>query len=266
MPTTASKDAVRLIADKMDVGQNRNALTVAGVYVGTADVSGNQTVVSIYVNATDGQDVTIHISNPTPTMNSFQVTHGTDLPSVITQDLSVVQAFIIYVDGRLLIDGSIAETTKLSINSSADAIITNDLKYQSGTVGPNTVLGLVSWTGNILVSKDIAPPVGQSVKNLTLHGVMMAVNGAFGAQGYDDFATNYPGGYKGTITHIGAFIRLWNLPTLSSDGTRGWGIQTAYDPYLAQSKAPPFFPGNGAYKMINQNLADVAEIYLIKRQ
>jgi hypothetical protein len=108
--------------------------------------------------------------------------------------------------------------------------------------------------------------MGLNGKKLIVHGVLMAFNGAFGAQGYEDFAANYPRGYVGTISHTGAIIRKWNLPTLSADGTKGWGLQTLYDSYLTQSKAPPFFPGNGAYKLIDQNLAGVVEVYTIKRQ
>ncbi len=263
MPTTSTQDSIKSIANKMNLGQNPTASTVPGIYVGTTDVSGVNTISSIYINASDGQDIVIKISNPDSNTNRYHIVHGAD-DKTIDQNVITLPTFLIFADGRLLIEGPIAEQSKITINSAADTIITNDLEYASGSVGPNTILGLVSWNGNILVAQNIPPPANQSIKNLTIHGVMMAVNGAFGAQGYQDFAANYPGGYVGTIYHTGAFIRQWNLPTLSNDGSKGWGLQTTYDSYLAQSKAPPYFPGNGAYNLIDQNLCTAVEVYVIK--
>jgi hypothetical protein len=264
MPNTSSQDSMKLLTHRMNVGQNPDALTVPNIYVGTSSVAGTTVESSVYVNATDGVDVRVKISQPNSTTNLYQITHGAQTRSV-TQDINLLPAFLLFADGRLLIEGTMAEGSKLTLNGANDVIITNDLKYASGAVGADTILGLVSWNGNILVSKSIAPPPGQSIKNLTIHGVLMAVNGAFGAEGYENFATNYPGGYVGTIYHTGAFIRKWNLPTLSNDGARGWGLQTTYDTYLAQSKAPPYFPGNGGYKLIDQNLCAVVEVYAIKK-
>lgn len=263
MPTTSTQNNLKSITHKMDLGQNPDALTSFGVYVGTSDAGGDTVMSTIYVNGTDGLDTIVKISQLNATVNQYQVIHGaTNL--IIGQDVNVSQTFVIFVEGKMYIEGTVAEGTKVTISATQDVIITNDLTYASGIVGPNTVIGLVSWTGNILVSNNILPPVGQGIKNLVIHGVLMAVNGAIGAQGFDDFITNYPSGYVGTINHSGAIIRKWNLPTLSIDGTRGWGLQTVYDPHLTQSKAPPYFPANGYYKLIDQNLNAVVEVYTIK--
>lgn len=265
LPSTSDMGFLRDMCHKMSLGQNPDALTNPGIYVGTSSVGGVERVTTVYVNGNDAVPTQIRISLPVSGTNQFQIDRvGTGESLIVTHYVGEQRSFLIFVDGDLWIDGVMSEGTQLTVSARDDIKVTNNLVYESGSVSAQTVAGLVSWQGNILVAKDIPPDPGSTIKNLRIHGVLMAVNGAFGAEGFEDFPGNYMG-YAGTINHIGAFIRKWNLPTLSADGTRGWGIVTAYDPYLAEAKAPPYFPANSRYKLVDERDSQVVDVYHKKR-
>src|SRR5262249_28085658 len=115
-------------------------------------------------------------------------------------------------------------------------------------------LGLVSWDGNVLVTKDA--PVSTAIN---LHAVVMTPSGGFGAEGYNPFSANYTTNV-GTIIHKGSLIRMYAIPT--NDGaTLGWDLKSFYDPDLADKKAPPYFPGNGKYELRNESNSRVVDRY-----
>lgn len=262
LPSSIEMDSQKDLCHRMSSGQNPDALTTPGVYVGTSSINGVVKNTSIYVNG-GADNTSVLISIPSLGVNRFTINSVAGGSRVIDQDVTASPGFVVFVDGKMSIEGKIAEGTKLTVNGRDNILITSDLNYESGVMSANTVLGLVSWTGDVLVARNIPPLPGHAVKELSLHGVIMTIDGAFGVEGGDDFNANYSG-YAGTIYHKGAFVRKWGLPTMSPDGSKGWGLVSEYDPYLKEAKAPPFFPGNGAYKLVDQNQSKVIDVYFRK--
>ncbi len=261
LPATLAKEDQKALCHKMGQGQNPTALATPGIYTGLSLINGVNIENTIFVNS-GGANTAITIKSIGSGNNRYSVTLNGVTKEILHNASS--SGFLVFVDGPLSISGTLAEGTKATVNATNTILITDSLEYESGVMSANTVLGLVSWEGDILVAKNIPPPPGQALKNLNLHGVIMTIEGAFGVEGADDFITNYPTGYVGTINHKGSFIRKWGLPTLSADGSKGWGLISVYDPYLKEAKSPPYFPGNGRYKILDENLSKVIDLYFKK--
>ncbi|MBI4376249.1 MAG: hypothetical protein HY549_07340 [Elusimicrobia bacterium] len=173
---------------------------------------------------------------------------------LLVAELSVPQ-LLIYVDGSLLLKGAVSQRSKITIASRDDLVLIGSVTYANGAMPSSvTVVGLVSWNGNILISNGIES------EDLTLQAVIMAPTGGFGAQGFENFPANYSE-YKGTVRHTGAFIRRYALPTLSSDLTLGWGMTTQYDGDLRSNKSPPYFPGAGHYELADPQKVKVVDLF-----
>jgi len=189
--------------------------------------------------------------------------------------------FLIFVDGRLKIEGQVADRTKFTAASTGDLIVTNDLVYEGGIPNDDTVVGLLSWKGHVLVAKD----VGQNSiavkypRNLYIHAVIMAPNGGFGAEGFDTLVSyalkSDESAYRGKIFHVGSQIRRYSLPTQDSakitdpvgtpcrDTPCGWGLATEFDTDLESTKAPPYFPANGPYTLQDRKKLRVVDIFRV---
>jgi len=226
--------------------------------------------VSFYVNG----DANIVLEKKPPRTTVFRIESppGSGDWTVIEQDVGVIRDpyFLVYVDGQARVGGQVSERTKLTIAARDDVIITSSITYSGNLPSDDTVIGLVSWNGHVLISQDI-----QASENvlLYLHAVIMTPNGGFGIENWLDLKKdpddpiNPPViylNYRGKVFHTGAVIRKYALPTLNKfKASLGWGIETQYDRALKSRKAPPFFPGNGAYQLLDAHQARVVDIYRV---
>jgi hypothetical protein len=168
---------------------------------------------------------------------------------------------VIFVDGSLRVEGDLALGSKTTIAAKDDIIICGPITYLSlGSTPPwpSTVLGLISWQGNILFAKNI-PGAGLTY-TLNVHAVLMAPTGGIGTEDYLNINAQ---NYWGIVEHQGCIIRYYCLPTLSSDYLHGWAFKSYFDEYLETQKAPPFFPANGNYKLYTDKL-NLVDIYSTK--
>jgi len=179
---------------------------------------------------------------------------------------------IIYVNGEISsLGGTVQQNTEMTVSCENDAVITDHITYSSYTpaVGspgdtdyqqPNAegavnLLGIVSWGGDIRIAKY--QPDGTEVPDdLNIHGVLMARNGVFTVDDYDDY-----GGSRGTVTLLGGAITqfygafgLFNGAT--GEQLSGYSRNFVYDSRTAVGKAPPYFPSMKTFIGFTNDLTD----------
>ncbi|MFP4472344.1 MAG: DUF4900 domain-containing protein [Candidatus Omnitrophota bacterium] len=165
---------------------------------------------------------------------------------------------LIYVDGAITsLGGTIQKDTQITVSCENDAVITDHIQYsdynaavgtlgEDGYVPPNAddktnLLGIVAWGGDVRIAKY--KPDGTRVPDdINIHGVIMARNGVFQVDGYDDYA-----GSRGTATLLGGTITqfygafgLFNGST--GEQVSGYGRNFVYDNRMVSGVAPPYFP------------------------
>ncbi len=174
---------------------------------------------------------------------------------------------IIHVDGNISsVSGTVQSATELTISSSNDIVISNHLRYSSYTPGSGTpgtsgyvppnadgttnLLGLVSWGGNVRVGTS-AP------NNVEVHGSILAQNGVFQVDNYNDQSV----GSRGTATLLGGVISnnygafgLFNGTT--GQQIAGYGRNFVYDGRFQQGKAPPYFPSLSTFIAFTNDITD----------
>ncbi len=174
---------------------------------------------------------------------------------------------IVYVNGEISgLAGTVQQDTELTISSENDIVLSDHVTYQdynaaSGTPGqpgyvpPNAtdktnLLGLVSWGGDVRI--------GNSAPNdINIHSIIMARNGIFTVDDYDDTGV----GSRGTATLLGGSITqfygafgLFNSST--GQQIAGYGRNFNYDGRTLLGKSPPYFPSMKAFIAFTNDLTD----------
>jgi len=174
---------------------------------------------------------------------------------------------IIYVNGAInSFSGTVQKDTEVTVSSENDIFITNHIMYQeynagSGTPGtagyvpPNAtgktnLLGVVSWGGKVRIGTS-AP------NNIDIHGIVMARNGTFEVDGYNNTSV----GPRGTATLLGgAITQFYGAFGLFSGSTgaqlAGFGRNFVYDSRTLLGKSPPYFPSMRAFIAFTNDLTD----------
>ena len=174
---------------------------------------------------------------------------------------------IIYVEGSITsLKGTVEKDTQLTISSKNDVVITNHLKYAEytpavgtpGTVGyvppsadgETNLLGLVTWHGNVRIG-TAAP------NNIAVHGSILAQNGVFQVDSYDNTGV----GPRGIATLLGGFISnnygafgLFNGST--GQAISGYGRNFVYDQRMLIGNAPPYFPSLTTFVAFTNDITD----------
>jgi len=213
-------------------------------------------------------DAEIVIENTQQT-NKFHITVD-GVKSVIEQDVAARRApyFFIYVDGKTRVRGELSQGNRVTVAAKDDVVINGDILYADTFPNEDTVMGLISWNGHVLIAKDFDPDSQNKV-----YAVIMAPKGGFGAEGHENNFADYPrdsygNGLKGTIYHTGSIIRGYSIPTFAFDAAAqtswGWNLETQYDGDLANKKTPPYFPASGPYQLMELKNALVKDFYKIQ--
>jgi hypothetical protein len=172
---------------------------------------------------------------------------------------------ILYVNGQISsLGGTVQEDTEITIASSNDMIITNNLRYSdytpaSGTPGTpgyvaasaeetTNLLGLISWSGNVRIATS-APD------NIDIHGTVMAPEGIFSVDNYD----NQSVGSRGVATLLGGAITdnygvFGQFSNTTGATTAGYGRNFVYDNRMLQGKAPPYYPTLGSFTAVTNDV------------
>ncbi|MCX5707628.1 MAG: DUF4900 domain-containing protein [Candidatus Omnitrophica bacterium] len=139
--------------------------------------------------------------------------------------------------------GTVQSSTKITVASEKDVVITNNVKYQNYTASPlsatgyDNILGLISWGGNLRIG-TAAPD------DIEIHGIMMAPAGVFTV---DDYNMGSP---RGTATLLGGVITSYYgaFGTFSGGSSQsGYGRHFVYDSRVLSGIAPPYFPYMTSY-------------------
>lgn len=174
---------------------------------------------------------------------------------------------IIYVNGNITgFNGTTQKDTEVTVSSEFDIVVTDHLRYADynagfGTPGdvsyvpPNAtdktnLLGVVAWGGNIRVG-SAAP------NDIDMHGIMMARNGIFTVDSYNDQGV----GSRGTATLLGgAITQFYGAFGLYSGSTgslvAGYGRNFVYDSRTLVGKAPPYFPSMKTFIAFTDDITD----------
>jgi hypothetical protein len=174
---------------------------------------------------------------------------------------------LIFVDGNITsLAGTVQPDTELTVASHSDIVITNNVRYtnytaatgtpgQSGYVPPSAdgytnLLGLVSWGGDVRVG-TAAP------NNVQIHGTIMAENGIFAVDNYDDSGV----GPRGTATLLGGAITddygaFGQFNGSTGAQTSGYGRNFIYDGRMQAGKAPPYFPSLDTFIAFTNDITD----------
>lgn len=174
---------------------------------------------------------------------------------------------IIYVDGYVTsLSGTVQKDTEVTISAENDVVISNDIMYSdytpavgspgdAGYVPPNAtgatnMLGVLAWGGDIRIGTT-APD------DIDVHGIMMARNGVFTVDDYDDQGV----GSRGTTTLLGgAITQFYGAFGLFNGATgqqiSGYGRNFVYDSRTLLGQSPPYFPTMKAFIAFTNDITD----------
>ncbi|MFH1622710.1 MAG: DUF4900 domain-containing protein [Candidatus Omnitrophota bacterium] len=149
------------------------------------------------------------------------------------------EGIIIYCKDRIdNLSGRVYETTKMTIVSEKDVVISNNVLYEGYQPSPlaatgNNVLGIISTKGNVRI--------GQNAPNdIQIHGIVAAPHGVFTVDNYAQSVA------KGTATLLGGAITdYYGAFGTSSQGGQlqtGYARNFVYDSRVLNGNIPPFFP------------------------
>lgn len=200
------------------------------------DVYQSTTTPAVYVKGNTSISVSSNSFNPNQVIYTFSPTVPGDFPiRTVNVDITTQQQFLIYVDGEISgLSGILQKNAQVTIAADGNLILTNHLIYAGNET--TTVIGLISWTGDVLVSKDHSG-------DINVNASIMAPQGGFGVEDLSGI-----GDFRGNIYLYGGMIVDHPLPTLSLGGV-GYSFNSKYDQNLMDQKAPPYFPGNGRYAL-----------------
>lgn len=174
---------------------------------------------------------------------------------------------IIYVDGTISnFYGEVDSNEEVTVASTNDIVINNDLEYESYTVavgnpgdssyvppsadGEINKLGIVSWNGDVRIGTS-APD------NVNVHGSIFASDGIFTVDSYN----NQGIGPRGTATTLGGVITdNYGAFGLFSGSTgnqlSGYGRNFVYDERMQSGGAPPYFPTLNTFIAFTNDITD----------
>lgn len=174
---------------------------------------------------------------------------------------------IIFIDGDIeSLEGTVQKDTQLTIASSDNIIIQDNLTYSSYTAATGTpggvgyvppsaeetdnLLGIVSWNGDVLI--------GNSAPNdVNIHGTILASSGIFQVDDYNSYGL----GPRGTATLLGGVITdNYGAFGLFSGATgqqlTGYGRNFVYDQRMQTGSAPPYFPSLSTFIAFTNDITD----------
>lgn len=174
---------------------------------------------------------------------------------------------LIYVNGTITnFSGTVQRDTEITVASSNDIVIQNHVTYQNYNPGvgqpgdanytppsaldQTNLLGLVSWNGNVRVGTS-AP------NNINIHGIVMARNGIFTVDSYD----NTSSGPRGTATMLGGAITNYYgafglFHTTTGQLISGYGRNFVYDGRTMVGRSPPYFPSLQTFVAFTNDITD----------
>ncbi len=270
-------------ADMISQVKGNNNYNSNGIYfpaqgstlTGGIYVRGNATV-TFSVNAQDQAVYTITQGSSTrvitvdPTASQTQVfnpSNNTTTTYTGQPDGQDDAGTIIYVSGNInSFSGTVQEDTEVTVASRDSIIITNHLKYTDYTPGSGTagqpgyvpptaegtknLLGIVSWNGNVRVGTS-AP------NNVEIHGTVMAENGIFSVDNYNDTGV----GPRGIATLLGGAISdnygaFGQFNGSTGQATSGYGRNFVYDKRMQLGEAPPYFPTLDTFIAFTNDITD----------
>ncbi len=246
-----------------------------GSLTGGIYVKGNATV-TLSVDASDRQVYTITQGGTTreitvdDTLNQTTVTDpGTGNSTTYTGLPDGVDdvGTIVYVDGTVTgIGGTVAPHEEVTVAGTDDIVISDNLRYSQYTPaqgspgdadyvppsaqGTTNLLGLVSWTGDVRIGTS-APD------DVEIHGTLLARQGIFQVDGYDDVIA----GPRGTATLLGGVITdYYGAFGLFDGGTgeqlSGYGRNFVYDQRMLVGTVPPYFPSLETFVAFTNDITD----------
>ncbi|MDP2653796.1 MAG: DUF4900 domain-containing protein [Candidatus Omnitrophota bacterium] len=263
-----AKGGQNISTDGIHVPNNGSNLT-GGIYVqGDSTVqmgvdAGDNAIYTITQGATT-QKITVDI--PTNQTTVETVGGGTQTYAGLPNGVDELGT-IIYVNGYVnSLKGTVQKDTEVTVSAENDVVITDNILYSdytpaSGTPGApgyippsaedkKNLFGVVAWGGDIRVATS-APD------NVNIHGIMMARNGEFQVDDYDDQGV----GSRGTATLLGGAITqfygafgLFNGSTGQS--VSGYGRNFLYDQRTMMGKAPPYFPSMKTFIAFTNDITD----------
>ncbi|MBF0331399.1 MAG: DUF4900 domain-containing protein [Candidatus Omnitrophica bacterium] len=246
---------------------NGNALS-GGIYV-----KGDSTI-SLSVNAQDNAVYTITQGASTRVVTVNAAANQTTLYNSAANTTTTYTGVptgaskagtLIYVNGNITsLAGTVQRDTELTVASSNDITITNNIRYSdyspgSGTPGnanyvppsasaATNLLGIVSWNGDVNIA-NTAPD------NIDIHGTIMAQSGVFQVDSYDN------GDIKGVATLLGGVITndygaFGQFNSTTGATVSGYGRNFIYDERMQAGSAPPYFPSLATFIAFTNDITD----------
>lgn len=136
-------------------------------------------------------------------------------------------------------NGTIQRNSAVTVTSERDMVVTSNVLYEQYNAGPpvnatgySNILSMLSWGGNVRIG-TAAPD------NITICGVVMAPNGVFTVDNYDQ------GVPRGTATLLGGVITDYYGAFGQFSGVtqiHGYGRNFVYDARMLSGMSPPYFP------------------------
>ncbi|MDD5194615.1 MAG: DUF4900 domain-containing protein [Candidatus Omnitrophica bacterium] len=162
------------------------------------------------------------------------------------------------------LSGTVAKASQATIASERDIVISDHVRYEEFSTSPrlnaegfDNVLGIISWGGDVVIGTT-------TPSNLDVHGVIMAVLGAFTV---DNYRTRSPSGdvnlLGGVISNTyGAFGTFSGTSQVS-----GYGRNFLYDERMLAEMTPPYYPTTTDFGVLAPELdKDIDTMGLIWQQ
>jgi hypothetical protein len=176
--------------------------------------------------------ITVNYSNKTTTM-------GTKVYSGIPDGQGQTGGgALVYSTGTISnFYGTVQKDSTVTVASENDLVITNNILYEKdprviGNENYDNLLGIISWNGDVRIGTS-AP------NNITIYGVVMAPNGVFTVDNYNN------GSYRGVVTLLGGAITdsYGAFGTFNGDiNVTGYGRNFIYDVRMSKGYLPLYFP------------------------
>ncbi|MCK5580852.1 MAG: DUF4900 domain-containing protein [Candidatus Omnitrophica bacterium] len=230
----------------------------------TMGVDGSDNATYTITEGATTKIVTVDLVNDQTTIETVGV--GTETLGGIPRGVDDLGT-IIYVDGDVMsLSGTVQKDTEVTISSEFDVVISDDIQYSdytaavgnpgdAGYVPPNAdgttnLLGVVAWGGDVRI-ETTAPD------DINIHGILMARNGVFAVDDYDDEFV----GSRGVATLLGgAITQFYGAFGLFSGATgqqlAGFGRNFVYDGRALLGKSPPYFPSMKTFVAFTNDITD----------
>lgn len=269
--------------DMIDQAQGGQTFSSNGIYLpnngssvtGGIYIRGDSTI-NMDVNASNNARYTITQGSTTTIMTVDRSAQQTSMEVVGSGTVNTYSGLpdglddvgtLVFADGNITsLGGTVQANTEMTIASDRDIVITNHILYENYTpavgnpgdvnyappsaVGTANLLGLVTWNGNVRIGTS-AP------NNVNVHGTILAQNGIFQVDNYNDRGV----GPRGTATLLGGVIsNNYGAFGLFSGATgqqlSGYGRNFVYDQRMQTGSAPPYFPTLNTFIAFTNDMTD----------